>query len=60
METNRKIVTILGATVAVAAILRLVLGPATVMGTADIYAVANVPHMTQVAIRDADKPVFPD
>jgi hypothetical protein len=60
METNRKIVTVLGAIVAIAAILRLALGPATVMGAADIYAVANVPHMTQVAVRDADKPAFPD
>ncbi len=61
MQHNREIVLFLGAAVAIAVIARLMLGPAVVMGTGDIYAVARGPDAMAAALAVAnagDKPPF--
>jgi hypothetical protein len=60
MSPTIKIVTVLGAAVALAIALRVVAGPTAVIGTGAIYAVANVPGAVQVAVSDATTSPFAD
>jgi len=63
MERNRQIVVFLGSALAIAIVLRLILGPALVTGTGDIYAVARCPDAMAAAVAVAntgDKPLFPN
>jgi hypothetical protein len=63
MNQDRQIVIFLGGALAIAVILRLILGPTLVAGTGDIYAVARGPDAMAAAVALAnagDKPLFPN
>jgi hypothetical protein len=67
MGNNRKIVTILGALVVIAAALRIIAGPASVVGTGAIYAALKAHGLpetiaapTLMAVSDTPRPALAD